>query len=227
MKILNKKVIIALCIVIIVAGIYILVRPYGFVRYVSDSNFEYTESENGITLTAYRGDNESLIIPAEIDGKKVVSLSGTFYANADIKNVRISEGIEVIDYMTFWHCTGLEKVSIPDSVNQIGNAAFEGCISLKKIELGSGVKEILPYAFKSCYRLKTVKLNSGLAFIGEKAFMDCESLKKITIPATVKVVGGVMEKSLEEQLGTTERSAFDGCEEIEIEYEAGNKYYRN
>lgn len=222
---LNKKAVIALCFAVIVLGAYILIKPYGFVRYVSDDSFEYTETQEGIVLTAYIGENENILIPAIIDGQNVVALSGTFYADASVKNVRLSEGIKVIDYMTFWHCTNLERVDIPDSVTQIGNAAFEGCISLKKIELGKGVKEILPYAFKSCYLLKTVRLNEGLIFLGENAFMDCGKLKKIKIPSTVEVMGGIVEESLESQKGSTLRSSFNGCDGIKVRYAYGNKYY--
>ena len=225
MKHLNKKFVVIICLAVIVIGIYLLAKPHGFDTYVSDTNFKFAETEGGIVLTDYLGENESLIIPDEIDGKKVIALNGTFCTDSKIKNVRIPEGVRSIDYMTFWHCISLEKIEMPDSMVSIGNAAFEGCISLKKVKMGKNVKEILPYAFRACYLLERAELNDGLEFIGENAFADCVKLRSCNIPASVRVIGGVSGKSIECQTGSTEGSSFTGCEKLALSVDVNNQWY--
>lgn len=230
-----KKIMVVVCLFVIIFGIYFLVKPYGLVKYVTDNSFEYTQTENGIVLTKYTGDNENIIIPNEIDGKKVVSLSGAFYGNNIIENVIVADGIEIIDYMAFWHCINLVSIEIPDSVKTIGHAAFNSCISLQKIKGDFSYTQIMPYAFTNCVSLKTIVLPETLEFIGEKAFEECEDLKEITIPASVQTIGGTTESQQtdaqgnviipEDQRGSTKNTVFDGCPELKITIADGNEYY--
>ena len=235
MKENQKKIMIVVCLIVIVLGIYFLVKPYGAVKYVADSSFEYTQTENGIVLTKYTGKNNNIIIPDEIDGKKVFSLSGTFYGNSTVENVIISEGIEHIDYMSFWHCLNLTSVDIPKSVKTIGHAAFNSCISLKRVKGDLAFTQIMPYAFTNCAALEKIDLPGSLEFIGEKAFESCESLKKIVIPESVEIIGGITESQQtdaqgnaiipEDQRGSTKNTVFDGCPELTITVSEDNEYY--
>ncbi len=235
MKEKYKKIMIVVCLLVIFLGIYLLVKPYGFVRYVTDNSFEYTQTDNGIVLTKYTGENKNIIIPAKIDGKKVISLSGAFYGNNIVEHVVISQGIEIIDYMTFWHCINLISVEIPESVETIGHAAFNSCISLKKVTGDFAYTQIMPYAFNNCVSLKEIELPDTLEFIGEKAFEECENLKRIGIPASVQIIGGTTESQQtdaegnviipEDQRGSTQNTVFDGCPELQITIADGNEYY--
>lgn len=231
----RKKIMIVVCLLVIIFGIYFLVKPYGLVKYVTDSSFEYAQAENGIILTKYTGENKNIIIPEKIDGKNVVSLSGTFYGNSSVENVIIPKGVETVDYMTFWHCINLVSVELPESVRTIGHAAFNSCISLKKIKGTFAYTHIMPYAFTNCVSLGSIDLPETLEFIGEKAFEDCESLKKIAIPSGVQIIGGITESQQtdeagnvivpEDQRGSTEKTVFDGCPELTITIAGDNEYY--
>lgn len=235
MKENQKKIMIVVCLIVIVLGVYFLVKPYGAVKYVADSSFEYTQTENGIILTKYTGQNKNIIIPDKIDGMKVVSLSGTFHGNSTVENVIIPEGVEEIDYMAFWHCINLTSVELPESVKTIGHAAFNSCISLKKVKGDFAYTQIMPYAFTNCASLEKIDLPETLEFIGEKAFEECESLKKLVIPASVEIIGGTTESQQtdaqgnviipEDQRGSTKNTSFDKCPELTITVAEGNEYY--
>ena len=59
----------------------------------SDEKFDYTVLADGsVSLNAYKGKNKSLVIPEEIDGKKVaiINFSGTF------RKITIPEGVRAI-----------------------------------------------------------------------------------------------------------------------------------
>lgn len=231
----NKKIaLIAVCLVVAVLGTYFLIKPHGLTRYVTDSSFEYEEIDGGVVLTKYTGKNKNVIVPAKIDGKTVLSLKGAFFGNSTVENVRISEGIRAVDYMTFWHCISLESVELPDSVETVGHAAFNKCIGLKKVRLGKNLVNIMPYAFSGCELLSDISLPEGLRFIGENAFENCSDIKRLTVPASVEVIGGVTEQgasdgdraySYSEQVGSVERDSFPGCDALKLEIADANPYY--
>ncbi len=81
-----------------------------------------------------------------IENNRVLKISGTgsmddyseenpspWYANANIKEIVIEDGITHIGSCAFVLCDGVERISISDSVNSIGSNAFEGCSALKEI----------------------------------------------------------------------------------------------
>lgn len=228
----NKKLaLVAVCLAVAVLGTYFLIKPHGFTRYITDSSFEYEEVDGGIILTRYTGKNKNIIVPSKIDGKNVLSLKGAFFGNSTVENVRISEGIRAVDYMTFWHCISLESVELSDSVETVGHAAFNKCIGLKKVRLGKNLVNIMPYAFSGCELLDDVSLPEGLRFIGENAFENCSNLEKLTVPSTVEVIGGVTEEdgdfssSYRQQVGSLEHDAFSGCDELKLKISDENPYY--
>lgn len=221
--------IISVCIAVIAVGIIALAAPDAFIRYKTDFSFDYTETEDGIVLTRYTGNEKNLIVPSRIDGKKVVSLRGTFCRNDTVENVRLSEGIETVDYMAFYECFSLVNVFLPDTLNSIEHAAFFGCIGLEKVHTGKNLKEIMPYAFDGCTFLREIELPEGLLFIGQAAFKDCSRLQKIFIPASLEVLGGVTENkdiaSEIDQRGSTKHPVFDGCDSLKISIDENNAYY--
>ncbi|MBR2445616.1 MAG: leucine-rich repeat protein [Clostridia bacterium] len=113
------------------------------------------------SLVAYLGDEETVTLPSNFNGKSygIESLSG-------IRHLIIPEGVTYIDYAAFKNCQILESVVIPGSVKEISNSAFE-----------------------SCPNLKTVTICDGVTYIGNQAFAFCSSLTSISIPDSVTFVG--------------------------------------
>lgn len=226
---LKQKLIIIVCLLVIIGGVFALGNPDLFISYKTDTDFEYIEEDGSLILTKYLGENENIIVPAEIDSKPVKSIKGAFLNNIMVKNVRISEGIETIDYMAFYGCTSVLSVLVPESVKTIGHAAFLGCMSLETVEMGGGVTEIMPYAFSDCTFLSNIILPENLEFIGEKAFSNCSHLQSLNIPAAVKVIGGITQPKDDSQVidqrGTLLRECFDGCALLEITIDEDNPFY--
>ncbi len=101
------------------------------------SPFAYNELENGtLEIVAYYGDDKDtmteLVIPAEINNKKVSSIVSPDTVNGD--------GV-------FEKCTNLEKVTIPEGITSIGSSAFEDCQNLKSVTIPKSVALIGTYAF--------------------------------------------------------------------------------
>lgn len=122
------------------------------------NDYTYTENEDGtITITAYTGDAEELVIPGEIDGKTVSAIGSGIFSplnggNKTIKRITVPGSVKTIGEEAFACADALEEVYIEDGVTEIGNAAFASCINLKKITIPKSVTKIGDYAFSYTYR---------------------------------------------------------------------------
>ena len=143
---------------------------YATVNGFSDESCLVAElNEDGTTLriSKYVGNDTALVIPAEINGKKVTSIgNGAFNGNKLLTSVTIPDGVISIESFAFGSCTALTDVVLPDSITSIDGFAFDSCTSLSSVSIPAGVE-----------------------YIGHRAFLNCTSLKSVTIPAGVKDIG--------------------------------------
>ncbi len=185
----------------------------GFGGKASSTGFKYKDLEDGtIQISDYTGSDTDIVIPAEIDGKRVSVVGDIMGFNSDtITSITIQEGpTEIADY-AFTDKTKLTSVTLPSSLRKIGGSAFYGCEALKTVTIPYGVtqigeaafsqtgltsvtipgsvKTIEPDAFSYCYNLTTVVIEEGVQSIGKKAFIWCESLTGITLPASLTEIG--------------------------------------
>ena len=98
---------------------------------VKSGNYTYYENGDGtINIFTYEGDEKDIVVPAEIDGKKVFE----------------------IDDCAFFGLQSTETVKIPGSIEYIGSYAFaysgypKGTV-IKKVEMEEGLKDIGMSAF--------------------------------------------------------------------------------
>ncbi|MCD8128666.1 MAG: leucine-rich repeat domain-containing protein, partial [Oscillospiraceae bacterium] len=85
----------------------------------------------------------------------------------------------IIEYRTFYQCSGLLSVIIPESVTSIDERAFEGCSSLTSITIPDSVTSIGDSTFRKCSSLTSVTIPSSVTSIGSSAFRDCSSLTDV------------------------------------------------
>lgn len=142
---------------------------------MAESEFEYVDYEGGIAITGYNGDGGVVTIPAEIDGKKVVAVTGTVssdYINAlggrnDITKVILSEGIEIVDHYSFCQMSNLKEVVLPSTLKKIGYEAF---------------------AFSG---ITAINIPESVTSIGNGAFNGSQ-LKSLHIPKNAKLSGSII-----------------------------------
>ena len=165
------------------------------------SNFKWAENSDGtITITKYAGTDETVVIPSEIDNKKVKSIGESAFNNCKIiKHLIISEGVVAIDNNSFENCYNLETINIPNTIQTIGKYGFAYCTTLKTIDFPKNLTSIGEYAFNNCSSLEEIDLPEGLTSIGKYAFRDCRGLKSIDLPNSLINIG---------------ENAFSGCNSI-------------
>ena len=191
----------------------------GNVTYSPVSDFEYKVSGNRIKITKYIGKDEVVYIPAEIEGKPVVSVGG--FSETNVTRVIIPDGVKEISFTAFLNCKGLTTVEVPDSVTIIRNSAFSRCEKLKSVNIPDGVTEIGDWTFSDCKSLTSINIPNGVTKIGNNAFSSCWGLDSITIPGSVSRIEKLAFQNnklksviIEDGVQEIGESAFQSCSEL-------------
>ena len=114
--------------------------------------FTYTLDGGNATITGYIGNEKSIIIPASIDGYKVVAIADRAFADTFIESVIISESVTSIGWFAFDGCIKLKSITVPSSVTSIGYAAF-----------GNAESPVTVYCHSDSFALKYAK-SYGLSY---------------------------------------------------------------
>ena len=86
-------------------------------------DFEYIVGDDGVTITGYRGKDESIVIPDIIEGKEVTEIAAFAFHRSTIEKVTLPETLVTIGYAAFCD-TSVNEVTIPKSVKVIKDIAF-------------------------------------------------------------------------------------------------------
>ncbi|MCM1187117.1 MAG: leucine-rich repeat domain-containing protein [Lachnoclostridium sp.] len=135
--------------------------------------YKTDSGENSLRIAYYKGTDEKVEIPAEINGVEVTLISGgAFRSNIDITSVTIPATIVEIDEEAFAGCLNLSEIT------------FEGSAPILK----DGSKNALN-AFKGTPWLEAKKEeNPDFFIIGDVLYKGLECEGNITIPDNVKKI---------------------------------------
>ena len=132
--------------------------------YDSTEAFTCKEVEGGVTITEFKNydyiEYEKIIIPSEMDGRKVVGIGD------------LDQSSRVLGAV-FGNC----EVVIPDNVTYIGNNAFSGAKGLVKLSGGKNCKTIGKYAFNHCENLSEITFIDTVTDLADNAFAGCTTWK--------------------------------------------------
>lgn len=130
-------------------------------------DWEVISNDTGWTITAYRGNDTDITVPASFDNINVTKLGPNLFMN---------------DLF-------LERIVLPSAVTEIGSNAFNGCVSLKEVSLPYLIRTVAESTFKGCRSLENIVFPSTLTSLGKTAFYGCESLTSIRLPQRVSSIG--------------------------------------
>jgi formylglycine-generating enzyme required for sulfatase activity len=142
-------------------------------------------NDGGITVTHYKGDEEALTIPEQIDGKTVTRIGKSAFSGSKYNAVTIPGSVTEICEGAFNGSVFLRHLIIPDSVVTIGEKAFNNC-KLLCLTLGRGVKNIGVWAF-SDNQLTELVIPDNVTFIDESAFAG-NFLEKLILGRGITVI---------------------------------------
>jgi len=153
-----------------------LVRNY---KVAPASDFEYEETEGGIQIKKYKGNDLIVVIPKSINGKPVVEVKSYIFANdSNVKGVYFPETIEKLKY-TFTNNDDIQVV-IAEGIEQILDMTFGNCKSLHTVVLDDSLQELGYFAFTTLPNLKEVYISANMNKITEELegsiFHECPNL---------------------------------------------------
>lgn len=124
----------------------------------------------------------------------------------NLLEIKLAEGIEIIEDEAFCGCRNLTEIALPESIQFLGKYVFEGCQNLTKVVLPNSLETLPDNLFftkldvwSACIRLKEVVMPEKLKNIGYGTFCGCRMLQEIMIPSTVQKI---------------ENLAFKGCSKL-------------
>ena len=107
----------------------------------SAEDFEFNDGADEIVIQKYVGKNPIVVIPDEIDGKKVVGFESAFTLNNNIVAVKIGNNVQEVENSAFSGCKQLKYVVMGDSVKTIGGRMFAQT-NLQELVLNDGLQKI-------------------------------------------------------------------------------------
>lgn len=150
------------------------------------SDFSFTSDGDGMRIDSYNGSATVVVVPAQVDGKPVVSvaygvfggavdskvqavrfpdtvtrLTGTFSLNKNIEIV-VCKGLEVCGDMAFGQCPKLRTVVFGDALTTLESNSIVVCESLEELYLSPNVTNI-SWCFDNCPKLTIVGQSGSYA----------------------------------------------------------------
>jgi len=156
---------------------------------VTIGDYSCTELEDGTLSVKYKGKDNDVVIPSEIDGKKVTQLGDFAFSSCNCESIVIPDSITTFGQNVFYNSKNLKSVKLPDNITTITYGMFDSCESLTDIELPDNLTTIEKRGFIYCSSLETIKFPEGLKSIGESAFWECTSLKSADLPKGLTELG--------------------------------------
>lgn len=159
-------------------------------------NYQYQVQQDGtVMITKYYDDGTtSIVIPSEIDGKKVTSMGeSAFFECENLTNIVIPNSVKCIEKNAFSGCASLTSITIPDSVTTIGNLAFSRCYKLEDIQISDATYDIGFDAFVATAWLSAAFDNDDPYIILNHVLIEVKGDKSITnftIPDSVTSIAG-------------------------------------
>lgn len=127
--------------------------------------YQYTVTQDGAMLDAYLGRSDVVVIPDQLGGIAVTTISD----------------------QAFWH-SDVIRVTMPDSISAIGEAAFAGCASLERVTLSAGLVSIGARAFYGCDSLSQLRCTESLSTLVVGGENEAYKALSLTHPVPLQVV---------------------------------------
>lgn len=152
-----------------------------------------------------------VVVPGKIHTMKIKKIGENAFADMEITETVISDGITEIGFQAYQNCQNLRQAILPNTMKRLGDRSFCGCNALKTINLPEGLEELgeevfaesgikamtLPKnvlgmgkgLFRRCEFLESVQLPERMYEITPEMFRECSRLKKIELPKTLRAIG--------------------------------------
>ncbi|MCR4874387.1 MAG: leucine-rich repeat domain-containing protein [Clostridia bacterium] len=191
---------------ILVIAILITVLVVYFNSIEKGTNFtlgDYTVVSQGagIAIVSYDGEETSLVIPAKIEGKKVVAVKEGAFNNSKVTSLAFEDGANIeLEESAFNNNTVIETVSLPSTATSVPKNCFMNCTNLNSVTMPNSITYIGEYAFYGCSNLtknydkdeagyRWFNLPTSLTEICNSAFYNCTNIDAVRVSTKLTTLG--------------------------------------
>ena len=160
--------------------------------------FTYTVVNNQVTITHYKGDHETVVIPETIDGMPVVGIAQHAFLNGKFNTVYLSRNLQTIADNAFMNCKNFTTLYLCDTPSNMKDTAFTGCKELQKLYM------------LACIDPRHSTSNNGTYKIKYQRLLTAEG-KKIIFHAGSNVSYGIDIPTIHEMLDNEYAGVNFGC----------------
>ena len=131
----------------------------------TDLNYlKYSTVDGGIAITGLRDAGKSagltqLVLPTLINGKKVVSISGSAFRNCNtLETVVLPGKLTTIGNQAFGNCSALTTVYFPETITSLSTSAFDGSTAFANMRVIASLGRAFDYDYDSALADKYMRL---------------------------------------------------------------------
>ncbi len=164
----------------------------------SEQGFEIQETEGGVKIIEYIGEDKVARIPEKIGGKPVVSIGERAFSDKNMRALYIPDCVESVECGALDGCDGMLTLRLPKiyggflgyifGADEYGENALALPVSLDTVILGELTGDIGENAFAGCRSISAVKLPDTARSIGKFAFYECSDLVYVDLGAGVSKI---------------------------------------
>src|SRR5579862_1085975 len=153
--------------------------------------FTFMTNNGTLTITAYTGTNDPVVIPDMTNGLPVISIGTKAFNEKVLTNVYIPDSVINIGNYAFFGCIGLISAPIPPGVTNLGDYAFLQT-SLTNVVIPDSVIYLGLDAFQSCGRLTSVTIGNGVTNMSSATFVGCSKLTNFYFTGAAPSISGTL-----------------------------------
>ena len=165
-------------------------------------DYSYVETEGGVEIFQYMGEDKNVEIPEKLNDKSVVSI-GSYAFGAEVDSVIIPDSIKSLKASSFYR-SNITNIYLTKYIIEIEDNPFTDCKQLAAVEVdeenihyvsiggvlfNSDRTKIISYPNALDVYEYSYNIPYGIKEIGKEAFKGSDKLVSVTIPATVNIVG--------------------------------------
>ena len=149
----------------------------------AESLFETKADKNGVAITKYTGNEETVAIPETIGGKPVTKIaSGAFSGIDSIKTVITSKNLTSIENGAFKDLKNFSTFYLADSVSSISDRSFSGCGNFANLRMIAVLEPVSANSYLASFTQKYEKVfaysdKDLIVFLGGSSMdegVDCQ-----------------------------------------------------
>ncbi len=113
--------------------------------------FTFTAAEEGVTITGYSGNEETIVVPEYLDGQEVIAIAAGAFQGCDAQTLILPKSMDVVESGAFRSCA-IRDVTLYDNIKSIPDDAFQDCPNLQTLHINA-IEAPFGYAYRkeSCY----------------------------------------------------------------------------